>query len=137
MWESKSSWSHADLSTLNEEDMVSQMTLLESAFLTAIGKFPIYMRSPYLSCNAQCLQAMDCLGYHVVHTNLDTADWQKSMPNSKEIVEAAIAASDPASKSFIPLAHDVYEATVTELAEYMIDSFKAKRYTLATIGQCL
>ena len=138
MWESKSSWSHANLSSLaNEEDIVTQMTRLESALLTTIGKFPTYMRPPYLLCNAQCLQTMDKLGYHVVHTDLETADWKGNVSDSKKIVDAAIAASDPASKSFITLAHDVYKTTVTKLAKHMIKSFKDEGYTFTTVGQCL
>lgn len=117
------------------------MARLESALLTTIGKFPTYMRPPFFSCDAQCLQTMDNLGYHVIHSNLDTEDWRNASPelisNSKGIFRAAIDASDPATDSFIPLAHDVHETTVTELVQDMINAFKAKGFKSTTVGSCL
>ena len=39
-------WAHADLATLDAAGVTSQMTQLEDALMSIIGKFPTYMRPP-------------------------------------------------------------------------------------------
>lgn len=59
-------WSHADLATLDAAGITSQMTQLETALNSIIGKTPTYMRPPYFSTNALALQTLGGLGYHVI-----------------------------------------------------------------------
>jgi peptidoglycan/xylan/chitin deacetylase (PgdA/CDA1 family) len=70
------SWSHADLATLDTAGITSQMTQVETALTTIIGRFPTYMRPPYLSYNANTLSTLATLGYHVIQLDIDTLDWQ-------------------------------------------------------------
>ncbi|KAF8252736.1 glycoside hydrolase/deacetylase [Wilcoxina mikolae CBS 423.85] len=134
-------WSHPDMSTLSESQLISEMTQLESAFLKIIGKFPTYMRPPYFSCGTPCLQTMGKLGYHVMHTDLDTQDWRYASSSeiyqSRNIFAAAINSANPATKGFIPLAHDVHESTVYGLVQSMIDTLKKKGFRATTVGWCL
>lgn len=60
------SWAHADLATLDAAGITSQMTQLEDALSSIIGKIPTYMRPPYFSTNALVLQTVGNLGYHVI-----------------------------------------------------------------------
>ncbi|KAA8908143.1 hypothetical protein FN846DRAFT_685514 [Sphaerosporella brunnea] len=134
-------WSHADLDTLSPSGMTSEMTQLESAFLSIIGKYPTYMRPPYFSCSGTCQSNMGNLGYHVINTDLDTLDWQNNTPstiqNSKNIFANAINSADPASRGFIPLTHDVHSTTVNSLVQYMIDTLKSRGFKATTVGWCL
>lgn len=134
------SWGHADLATLSDAQVTSQMTQLETALLSIIGKYPTYMRPPYFSCGSACLNVMGTLGYHVIRTNLDTQDWQNDsanlIQNSKNIFAAAISGG-PSSNSFIPLTHDVHQYTVQSLVQYMITTLRAQGYTTALVGECL
>jgi peptidoglycan/xylan/chitin deacetylase (PgdA/CDA1 family) len=129
------------MNTLSESQLISEMTQLESAFIESIGKFPTYMRPPYFSCGDLCLSTMGKLGYHVIHSDLDTLDWQyassEQIYNSRIIFANAINAASPATRGFIPLAHDVYETTVSGLVQSMIDTLKKKGFRTTTVGWCL
>lgn len=59
-------WSHADLSTLNRQQRYDQVVKNEIALTDILGFFPTYLRPPYESCNADCLNDLRDLGYHVV-----------------------------------------------------------------------
>src|SRR5690606_16585627 len=52
-------YNHADLSTLSYADVQSQMTALEAPLKSILGKYPTYMRPPYLSCGNNCPAALD------------------------------------------------------------------------------
>ncbi|KAL7269180.1 hypothetical protein RUND412_008165 [Rhizina undulata] len=130
-------WSHADLSGLSVASMTSQMTQLETALLDIIGKYPTYMRPPYFSCSTECLSTITSLGYHVINTNLDTNDWQGSIPNSEKFFADTVNPSNTARDSFLVLAHDVHDTTVSELADYMLKTLQAKGYKAVTVGECL
>lgn len=134
-------WDHADLATLSDSQVTTEMTQLETALMSVIGKAPTYMRPPYFSCGSACLNVMNTLGYHVIHTNLDTQDWQydsaSGIQNSKDIFASALNAASSSSSSWIPLTHDVHQYTVESLVQYMITTFKAKGYTSALVGECL
>ncbi|RPA97611.1 glycoside hydrolase/deacetylase [Choiromyces venosus 120613-1] len=126
-------WSHPSLSSLSTADMTSQMTSLESAITSAIGKYPTYMRPPYFECNDACLGVMDGLSYHVIYTNLDTLDWA----NTGNIqVSMDIFSQNVASNSLV-LAHDVHPTTVYTLAEHMIVESQNRGLRLVTVGECL
>jgi len=134
-------WSHPDLNSLDANAISSQMTQLEDALRGIIGRYPTYMRPPYFSCGATCLGVMKSLGYHVIISNLDTLDYQYDSPSeiwqSQNIFNNAISSTSGNSGTWLVLAHDVHAATVQHLAEYMIDTARAKGYRLVTVGECL
>lgn len=132
-------WSHPHLDTLSTADMTTQMTQLETAFTSILGKRPTYMRPPYLECGSACLGVMNTLGYHVITTNLDTQDWANTgnIQASVDIFSNTINNSDPASAGWIVLAHEVYPTTVDTLVPSMISTLRAKGYRTVTVGECL
>jgi hypothetical protein len=80
---------------------------------------------------------MDALSYHVIYTDLDTLDWAHTgdIQTSKDIFGNAVNPSNPATSSFLVLAHDVHVTTVRELARYMLDTLKAKGYRSEFLNQ--
>lgn len=52
------------------------MLLLEEAMTNILGYFPYYMRPPFLSVNANALQVLKDLEYHVIIGDLNTKDWE-------------------------------------------------------------
>ncbi|KAG0639700.1 hypothetical protein HOY80DRAFT_961631 [Tuber brumale] len=126
-------WSHPALSGLSTGDMTTQMTSLESAISSAIGRYPTYMRPPYFDCNGACLSTMDSLGYHVIFSNLDTLDWanQGNIQASQDIFSQNVASGS------LVLAHDVHPDTVGTLAEFMITQSLNRGLRLVTVGECL
>ena len=88
------SWSHQNLDSLNESARRYEMIRIEQALLAIIGKYPTYMRPPYIICGVQCKATMAALGYHVILWDLDTDDYNNDsvslIQNSKNIVNTAI-----------------------------------------------
>lgn len=101
------------------------MTLLEDEFVQIIGKFPSYMRIPYLSSNDAILAAMAELGYHVIGASIDTKDYEnddadliwKSFEKFRQELDAG---------GSIVLSHDTHLYTVETLAENMLKEIQSR-----------
>jgi peptidoglycan/xylan/chitin deacetylase (PgdA/CDA1 family) len=120
------------LTTLSSDGVTSEMTELEGAFLSIIGKFPTYMRPPYFSYNSEVLSIIGGLGYKVITCDIDTLDWQDE--NSAE----GVFQNGLDNGATITLAHDPLQLTVQNLVPYMINALKAKGLTcmLTKHAQC-
>ncbi|KAH8738235.1 hypothetical protein BGZ61DRAFT_526228 [Ilyonectria robusta] len=135
-------WTHRNLNQVNSTIKRSEMIYNEMALRNVFGWIPTYMRPPYLECSASsgCQSLMGELGYHVVSTDLDTKDWEYDssmlIQNAKDRFSAGVS-TNPASNSYIVLAHDVHEQTVTNLTAYMIRTAQDRGYKLVTLGECL
>ncbi|CCX06376.1 hypothetical protein FPQ18DRAFT_346297 [Pyronema domesticum] len=131
-------WTHADLSAVDEATRKYEMVRNEQAFLKIIGKYPTYMRPPYISCNAACQATMGTLGYHVILWDLDTDDYNQDaaglIQNSKNNVKTAY---DQRWDAYMSIAHDIHYQTVYNLTSYQIDAGRAAGYTHTTLGECL
>ncbi|KAJ5756131.1 hypothetical protein N7533_005674 [Penicillium manginii] len=129
-------WSHPYLETLDHASVLSQMTLLEDEFVQIIGKFPSYMRIPYLSSNDAILAAMAELGYHVIGASIDTKDYEnddadliwKSFEKFRQELDAG---------GSIVLSHDTHLYTVETLAENMLKEIQSRGLKAVTVGECL
>lgn len=136
------SWTHHDLSHVNNIIEETQIVYNEMAFRNLFGWFPTYFRCPYLACTAgsDSLDILDNLGYHIIDTNLDTKDYIYNDANliqtSKDRYSSALS-NNPAANSYIPLAHDIHYQTVVNLTAFMIDTLLARGYTPTTVGECL
>ncbi|KAI5797885.1 hypothetical protein DFH27DRAFT_483360 [Peziza echinospora] len=132
-------WSHADLSTLSIAQINSEMKQLEVALYNILGKYPTYMRPPYLSCGATCNVALADLGYHVAMTNLDTQDWQYDTVdtywNSQNIFKQAVTPVGNQGK-WLVLAHDVHQMTAENIGRYMIKKSREIGLNIVTVGEC-
>jgi predicted glycosyltransferase involved in capsule biosynthesis len=72
---------------------------------------------------------MNSLGYHVIHSNLDTQDYNlNNMQASKDIVNKALDSGVKSKNNYIVLMHDIHEATVDQLIKHTIDKVKDKGY---------
>lgn len=65
-------WTHQNLSTLTDEQILNQMIYTEMAFRNVLGFFPTYMRPPYSVCDERCQALMKKLGYHITYYSLST-----------------------------------------------------------------
>ncbi|KAH6647325.1 hypothetical protein BKA67DRAFT_384114 [Truncatella angustata] len=128
-------WSHADLATLDAAGITSQMTQLETALTSIIGKVPTYMRPPYFSTNSLALQTLGNLGYHVINANIDTLDYN----HDDATIDVAFQnfQSGLNAGGTISLMHDVHAQTVHVLIQESINAVKARGLTPVTVGTCL
>jgi peptidoglycan/xylan/chitin deacetylase (PgdA/CDA1 family) len=134
-------WDHLDLSTLTTDQQRFQMNRNEQALLSIIGRYPTYMRPPFISCDSICKQTMSDLGYHVIIWDLNTQDYKNDTPQdiqkSKDIVRNYLDGNNPATTSFDSIAHDVHYQTVYNLTSYQIDLQTASGYRHVRLGECL
>lgn len=124
-------WSHTDLTTLNETGIVREMFLLDDALFNIVGKRPMHMRPPYGSTNVAVERVMAKLHYRMVLWSLDTNDWKiaNGVPNIQEIVAQN-------TQNAIVLQHDSLQYAA-EFAQQLIDHFKSKGQSLVTVAECL
>lgn len=130
-------WSHPDLSTLSAAQQRQQMAQLETTLLTMIGKYPTYMRPPFLSCDSSCLATMNSMGYHVIHTDLDSKDYAYKTPatnsQAQQIFDNAINAASPADRSFLTLMHEVHQTTAELLIPQALKTLTAKGFKVVPV----
>jgi peptidoglycan/xylan/chitin deacetylase (PgdA/CDA1 family) len=135
-------WTHRDLNEVNATIRRSELVYNEMAFRNIFGWFPAYVRAPYLNCEYRtgCVGLLDDLGYHNIDVNVDTKDFEYNDPaliqNAKDRFSRAVS-SNAAQNSYIVLAHDVQQQTVTNLTAYMVREARARGYRLVTVGECL
>ncbi|KAE9374828.1 carbohydrate esterase family 4 protein [Stipitochalara longipes BDJ] len=134
-------WSHQNLTSLDPTYFNQQIIYNEMAFNNILGYFPTYMRPPYSECNATCGALLGKLGYHVTYFDLDTEGYLNDDPtliqNSKNIWDAAINPSNPATDNFLEIEHDIHYQTVYNLTDYILASMYKHGYKSVTVGQCL
>ncbi|KDN69886.1 putative polysaccharide deacetylase [Colletotrichum sublineola] len=129
-------FSHPDLATLGDAEIIHEMTSLEDSLVNIIGKYPTYMRPPFFSWNDNTLSILKALDYHVIHADIDSLDYANNAPlgnlTSVGIFEKAVNAGGS-----IALAHEVHQNT----AEYLVPEFlriiKEKNLRAVTVGECL
>lgn len=71
------SWSHSNLDTITSEARTTEIVKNERAIANILGKYPTYMRPPFLQCDETmgCLDDMRHLGYHLISFSFDSGDW--------------------------------------------------------------
>jgi peptidoglycan/xylan/chitin deacetylase (PgdA/CDA1 family) len=128
-------WTHADLSGLDEAGREYELVTNENALRNILGFTPTYMRPPYGSCSRDsgCLATATRLGYHVVNWDVDTKDFEGDLQRSKDLFDAGF----DGSSSRIILNHDTHQQTVTDLAEYMLNRVNDANFKAVTVGECL
>ncbi|KAJ6259627.1 hypothetical protein Dda_5265 [Drechslerella dactyloides] len=134
-------WTHPDLQFLSESDRRNEMYRLELALSSLLGVIPTYMRPPYSSCEDACLATMKALGYRVIYYNLDTDDFDHTLPDqihdSIVIATQGIEAVDVRRGSILSIAHDIHPLTVSNLTVAMLESIRRNGFKTVTVGECL
>lgn len=146
-------WTHRDLDELvavEHSDTIvrgakireTEIMFNEKAFRNLFGWVPTYMRPPKLKCKFEsgCQKVMRKWGYHLIYTNLNTKDHRYDDPKKARRARKRFGKKlswESHTKSYIPLAHDIYLQTVANLTEYMVSAATERGYKLVTVGECL
>ncbi|RCI10893.1 hypothetical protein L249_5227 [Ophiocordyceps polyrhachis-furcata BCC 54312] len=132
------SFSHKDLTTLSEAQMIKEMTDLDDKLLqgSSIGLRPTYMRPPFFNTNDLVLKVMGKLGYKVIHASVDTKDFEHTTEgtNGKAVsnLEQGVR-----SGGTIALMHDIHSSTVDLLVPKALEILKRANKKAVTVGECL
>ena len=74
---SNHSYTHSNLTTLSNQQIIDEMEKTEQAILRVTGKSSKpYMRMPFGSRNSQVMDTVTSLGYRSIYWTLDSADWR-------------------------------------------------------------
>jgi peptidoglycan/xylan/chitin deacetylase (PgdA/CDA1 family) len=97
------------------------MIKVEEHLLKLIGRYPVYMRPPYLDLNTNVLGYLKELGYRVISRDVETDDWKK---DPKASIDAFIKSVNAGNR--LVLAHDVHKETVEVLLPAMIKEIQKR-----------
>ena len=119
------SYYHPDLSTLEKDAIISDMTQLEDALVDIVGRSPTYMRPPYFGATETTFEILGNMGYHIIYADIDTHDFEHQTPESSgNSIQKFKDGLDGGGT--ITLAHDVHQTTVEILAPAMIEEIQAR-----------
>jgi peptidoglycan/xylan/chitin deacetylase (PgdA/CDA1 family) len=119
------SWDHADLATLNADQITSEMTQLEAAHQAIIGKIPTYMRPPFLSTNALVISTLTGLGYKIIEVDIDTQDWAEAPLGLIQLSIQWYEGNQTAGGT-LSLNHDPYQPTADTFVPAIISYLASK-----------
>lgn len=129
------SWSHpSNFGSLSAAELTTQMQKLEGALVSIIGKKPTYMRPPYLATGGSVQSTMQTLGYRIITDDVDSGDWNGySVAQSQQQFTNAGASGN----GHIPLMHETYQTTVTQLVPWLINWASQNNLKLVTVGESM
>lgn len=125
---------HPSFLTLNNQQILDQLTRAEAEIVKAIRRRPRYFRFPYGDHNSATDTVVLGQGYTIVDWNLDTNDWQ--VRNTAQIIQNLRSGMrELVGQSIIALTHDTVVETVNA-ATQMIDALRSAGYRLVTVAEC-
>ncbi|TPX73185.1 hypothetical protein CcCBS67573_g05542 [Chytriomyces confervae] len=130
-------WSHKDLTTLNEDEIVAELVYGARAVFEVTGNIPRYFRPPYGAIDDRVRRVAAQLGLQAVRWALDTQDWANVETNTMQNVPEAFETWIKQGVTRpITLAHDLYPETVAVVAQSMDLLLKAGKRPVK-LSQCL
>ncbi|KAF9987901.1 hypothetical protein BGZ75_010309 [Mortierella antarctica] len=133
-------WDHKDLTSLNQTEVLSEITLLEDAFKKIIGVRPTYMRPPFGSLNTHVLEVLGERDYTAVTWDTDTQDWAHTdnFEASFKVYESILNNPNEITQpGHIVLQHEVNQVTALQVAPMAIDLALVRGFKVVTVGECL
>ncbi|EKM76645.1 hypothetical protein AGABI1DRAFT_115728 [Agaricus bisporus var. burnettii JB137-S8] len=128
-------WSHANLTSLSRNQIVSEMTRSHVAIERITGASPAFMRPPYGNYNSLVQEVAASLGETVAMWDLDSGD-----TTNKDVVyqmEQYDDAVNRKAKNVLSLQHDIKSESIYIVLPYAIRKLQAAGYRLVTLAECL
>lgn len=125
-------WNHPHLNDLTKSVVRAQMIKIEEHLLPMIGRYPLYMRPPFLEANDKVLGYLRDLDYKVISRDVETMDWADNAPNSMALFRKAL---DDGGR--LVLAHEPRAITIDILLPKMIQEVQKRGLKAVTVGTCL
>ncbi|KAJ3058534.1 chitin deacetylase, partial [Podochytrium sp. JEL0797] len=133
-------WSHQDLTTLTDDEIVSELAYSAKAVYEVLGVVPKYFRPPYGEINKNVRRVAASMGLTPVIWSVDTNDWQY-VDQGQEMMDAAVTGefSDWIAQEFvdqISLEHDMYPDTALA-AQKAMTMLKENGYAVMSVAECI
>jgi peptidoglycan-N-acetylglucosamine deacetylase len=126
------SWSHPQLSVMNDASVRDQLQKTQDAIKKACGLTPKLLRPPYGAFTArQRNWAHGEWGFTCILWDVDPEDWKYRNAEhvKKEILKAAVSGS-------IVLSHDIHKTTVDAMPE-VLDTLAARGLKFVTVSELI
>ncbi|OAL30048.1 hypothetical protein AYO20_08952 [Fonsecaea nubica] len=134
-------WSHDNMDEMGSQARRLDMAQNERALANILGKYPAYMRPPYLQCSNHtgCLSDMRDLGYHVISYAFDSGDWMDpdNFTAMTERVDQALESGDEQGSRMLLIQHDTVRTSAIDLTKYILDVVSQRGWKAVTVGECL
>lgn len=119
------SWDHADLSQLNEAQIIEELQSTDDAIFKACGHDPLYIRPPFGAMSDVYQNTVD---RDSILWTIDTRDWESHDASKiKKIIDTYV------SDGSIILLHDIHEDSVKAMKS-VIPGLLEKGYQLVTVS---
>ncbi|KAG9095791.1 Carbohydrate esterase 4 protein [Ceratobasidium sp. 370] len=128
-------WAHRHLTTLNSDQIHSEMWQVEQALEKITGVTPAFVRPPYGEYNDDVKNVAGERGQDLVIWDFDSQDSVGATPPQSEQYYDQLIAQEPAN--ILALNHEVYETTAHTVLPYAIQKLQAAGYQLVTMADCL
>lgn len=132
-------WSHFNLDELDSEDRKQEMYRNERALANIIGRYPTYMRPPYIQCGvaSRCLEDMKDLGYHVIDWTIDSKD--DKYPKNPKAMNIAIDGALPKypDGGIIFVQHDTIPVSAVQTTKHILRKVEENGWRAVTVAGCL
>ncbi|KAG0370649.1 hypothetical protein BC939DRAFT_180404 [Gamsiella multidivaricata] len=138
-------WSHPDMTSLSNEQIVAELKWTEKAIFSVIGVTPIYWRPPYGDVDNRVRNIATQLGYKtsIWTQDFDTNDW--NIPGGTATPQSVVAtfqswlAKIPTmSTGFIVLEHDLFPQEVNVSVSGILPiAYATKGLDIMPIAKCL
>lgn len=115
---------------MSADQLTTEMTKNEQAFVNIFGKKPAYMRPPYLETGGSVISVMKSLGYKIITDDVDSQDWNGA---SVATSESKFTAAGASGNGHIPLMHETYQSTATTLTTWLINWAKQNNLKIVTV----
>jgi len=127
-------WSHLDLATLPQEQVVDEIQRMDDALLKIVGVTPASIRAPFGSMDDTTRSIIGARGQSLAQWNVDLQDTLGAAPSqSMALLDDFIAAK---LSGGIVLLHETKDTSVLEVLPYAIRQLKAAGYDLVTMAEC-
>ncbi|KAJ3228793.1 chitin deacetylase [Chytriomyces hyalinus] len=131
-------WTHAQLTDLSDDDIVSELVYGARAIYEVTGKMPKFFRPPYGEIDRRVRKIASSLGLEAVTWSHDTLDWSYVASDSTEqqVPDAFREWLQDGVTRAITLQHDIFEETVAAVPQSMDLLIDAGR-TIVPLSTCL
>ncbi|RXK39999.1 deacetylase [Tremella mesenterica] len=129
-------WSHADLTTLDEAGINDELQKVEDAFVNILGLKPLYFRPPYGSINDLALSVLAQRGYKKVFLwSEDIGDANGESVSYSENVYDGVINNYP--NPHLVLDHSTIQTTSGQVLPYAVPKLQQAGYQLVAVDTCL
>jgi len=137
-------FSHPNLTTLTDDDVVQEMQRSEDLIADVTGRRTRCMRPPYSAYDDRILGILKSLGYSVVMWSFDSEDWHYAsteFPDEYDPEKMLATVTDAVATAKPPLIHIQHDNEFTqasvEMVPQVIDEMRKGGFEFVTLAECL